>query len=49
MLAKKDIKKFWKYIENTFEKMINKTMLEINEITNVRYFFYDKEYVAENV
>ena len=32
-----------------FIKMINKTMLEINEITNVRYFFYDKEYVAENV
>ena len=32
-----------------FIKMINKTMLEINEITNVRYFFYDKEYVAENI
>lgn len=32
-----------------FIKMINRTMLEINEITNVRYFFYDKEYVAENV
>lgn len=32
-----------------FIKMINKTMLEINEITNVRYFFCDKEYVAENV
>ena len=32
-----------------FIKMINRTMLEINEITNVKYFFYDKEYVAENV
>lgn len=30
-------------------KMINNTMLEINEITNIRYFFNDKEYIANNV
>lgn len=29
--------------------MINSTMLEINEITDIRYFFNDKEYIANNV
>ena len=29
--------------------MINSTMLEINEIIDIRYFFNDKEYIANNV
>ena len=44
-----DLEKLSDLDRENFIKMINKTMLEINEITNVRYFFYDKEYVAENV